>query len=70
MGHIRSIFKPGASISQGFATVVVTTAGGTVWSGFVTSESADALELRDIAGNAHTIKVSDIKSRQELEQVL
>jgi putative heme-binding domain-containing protein len=35
--------------------------------GFVTSESAGKIEMRDIAGNAHNFKVSNIKSRTELK---
>jgi putative heme-binding domain-containing protein len=39
------------------------------YAGFVTSETAETLELRDISGKSHTIKAGDIKSRQELELV-
>jgi putative heme-binding domain-containing protein len=63
----ESILKPNASISQGFATVLITTKDDQTRMGFVTGESADALILRDISGAAHTIKTSDIAKREELE---
>ncbi len=63
----ESILKPNASISQGFATVSVLTKDNKSMVGFVTSESADKIEMRDIAGQAHNFKVSNIKSRTELK---
>ena len=63
----ESILKPNASISQGFATVSVLTKDNKSMVGFVTSESAGKIEMRDIAGNAHNFKVSNIKSRTELK---
>ena len=79
MGHIgsimkrdqiaESILKPNASISQGFPSVLLQTKDGKSFSGFINAETAEAVELRDIAGNTHTLKAGDLKSRQELEQV-
>ncbi len=63
----ESILKPSASISQGFATVMVTTKDGKALSGFVSAETADQIEMRDIAGQVHKVKTSDIKQRHELE---
>ncbi len=63
----ESILKPNASISQGFATVSITTKGGATMVGFVTGESADELEMRDIAGQVHRYKTADIAARHELE---
>lgn len=63
----ESILKPNASISQGFATVLVTTKDGKSMTGFVTGESADKITLRDITGAAHTISTKDIKERREQE---
>ncbi|HRP57442.1 c-type cytochrome [Agriterribacter sp.] len=63
----ESILKPNASISQGFATVLVTTKDGKNMMGFVTGESADRIVLRDITGAAHTINTKDIKERKEQE---
>ncbi len=63
----ESILKPNASISQGFATVQVTTRDKKAYVGFVTAQSAEAIEIRDIAGKASRVKVDNIKERKELE---
>ena len=63
----ESILKPNASISQGFATVLITTKNKREYMGFVTSESAERLILRDITGQTTTIKTADISSRKEME---
>ncbi|MFS4456987.1 hypothetical protein [Maribacter sp. 2304DJ31-5] len=63
----ESILKPNASISQGFSTVQIRTKGEKNYIGFVTSESASALTIRNIAGLATEIKKSDISERKELE---
>ncbi|HEY9533364.1 MAG TPA: HEAT repeat domain-containing protein [Mucilaginibacter sp.] len=63
----ESILKPSASISQGFATNVITAKGGKNYMGFVTAESADRLVMRDITGAVFTVKTSDILTRKELE---
>ena len=63
----ESILKPNASISQGFATVMVSKKDGGAMSGFVSAETAGEVEMRDIAGNVHKIKTANIKDRQELE---
>ncbi|MCE7059848.1 c-type cytochrome [Dyadobacter sp. CY343] len=63
----ESILKPNASISQGFASVLITTKGDQSYMGFVSEESAEKLVLRDITGAVYTFKMSDITSRKELE---
>ena len=63
----ESILKPNASISQGFATVMITAKGDKSYMGFVTEESAGQLVLRDIAGQVTRIKTSDIIKREEME---
>ena len=63
----ESILKPNASISQGFATVMITAKGNKTYMGFVTGESAGELTLRDIAGQVTRIKTSDIVKREEME---
>lgn len=64
---VESILKPNASISQGFASVQITTNDGKFFMGFVTAESAEALTIRDIAGNATKLEKKNIKQRKELE---
>ncbi|MBE9462343.1 c-type cytochrome [Dyadobacter subterraneus] len=63
----ESILKPNASISQGFASVVIEAKGGKSYMGFITQESAAKVVMRDITGQLYTIKTSDIVSRKELE---
>ena len=63
----ESILKPNASISQGFATVQVDTKDNKTYVGFVTAQSADSIEIRDIAGKANRIKASDVSGRKDLE---
>jgi putative heme-binding domain-containing protein len=63
----ESILKPSASISQGFATNVITAKGNQVYMGFVTEQTADQITLRNITGDVFTVKTADIISRKELE---
>jgi putative heme-binding domain-containing protein len=63
----ESILKPNASISQGFATVMIDTKDEKSYVGFVTAESAERLVIRNIAGQAFTILADNIKERKELE---
>ena len=63
----ESILKPNASISQGFASVMITTNDGKTFMGFVTGESAQELTIRDIGGNATKLEKKNIKERKELE---
>ncbi|SEN98137.1 putative heme-binding domain-containing protein [bacterium A37T11] len=62
----ESILKPNASISQGFATNMITAKGGKSYMGFVTAENARQLILQDMAGQSTTIKTADILTRKEL----
>jgi putative heme-binding domain-containing protein len=63
----ESILKPNASISQGFATVLITAKGNKSYTGFVTAETADKITMRDIAGQVSTVRTADIISRKEME---
>jgi len=63
----ESILKPDASISQGFATVMISAKGDKTYMGFITEETAAKVVMRNIAGEVFTIKTSDILSRKEME---
>ncbi len=63
----ESILKPNASISQGFATVLITTKNKKEYMGFVTSETPERITMRDITGQITNIKVADIAQRKEME---
>lgn len=49
----ESILKPNASISQGFATNLLTTRDGQTYSGFITKSSSEVTEIRDVTGQIH-----------------
>lgn len=76
MGHIggimtrdqiaEAILNPNATISQGFATVLITTLDGNTLSGFISRETADEVDIRDISGSVFTLKTEDISDRSEL----
>lgn len=63
----ESILKPNASISQGFATVLITAKGNKTYTGFITEESPARLVLRDITGRVYSLKAADVLSRREME---
>lgn len=63
----ESILKPSASISQGFASVMITAKGDRTYMGFITEETAAKVVMRNIAGEVFTIKAGDILSRKEME---
>jgi putative heme-binding domain-containing protein len=63
----ESILKPDASISQGFASVHVTTKDKKDYVGFITQESADKLVMRNTSGEVFTVKAENILTRKELE---
>lgn len=76
MGHIggimtpsqiaEAILNPNATISQGFATVLITTLDGNTFSGFISRETADEVDIRDITGSVSTLNTQDITDRSEL----
>lgn len=63
----ESILKPNASISQGFATYLITTKEGKTYHGFISKASADITEIRNIVGQIFTINTNDIVKRERLE---
>jgi putative heme-binding domain-containing protein len=63
----ESILKPNASISQGFASVHITTKDKKEYVGFVTQESADRVVMRNTSGEVFTVSTANILARNELE---
>lgn len=63
----ESILNPNASISQGFATMQITTKDGKIHTGFVTAQSSERTVMRDITGKVYTIQAKDIAERKELK---
>lgn len=60
-----AIVKPNDRISQGFATFNIKTKDGKVLQGFVSKETADQIELRNIVGQIFTIPTANIVERKE-----
>jgi putative heme-binding domain-containing protein len=63
----ESVLKPNASISQGFATVMITAKGDKTYMGFITEETSEKVVMRNIVGDVFTIKAADILTRKEME---
>ncbi len=67
---IESILKPSAKIAQGFETYLFELADGKVVTGFVVSESAKAVLIRDATGAQRELKLAQIESRTIQKQSL
>lgn len=61
----EAILDPNATVSQGFATNVITTNDDQSHMGFVTFESAEKVTLRNITGQETTIETKNIRSREK-----
>lgn len=66
----EAILDPNKTLAQGFITNQFTMKDGSVHLGFVTREGSDVVAVRDIAGQAREIKVSDVAKRDHLTQSL
>jgi putative heme-binding domain-containing protein len=62
----ESILLPHKTIAQGFATTALVLEDGKSLVGFVTSEAADLLVLRDAQGAEHRVAKSAIEERTKL----
>jgi len=64
---IESILKPEAKIAQGFETLAFTTKSGKIITGFVVSESSQAILLRQTTGVSLELKKDSIEERTPLK---
>lgn len=64
---VESILKPSAKIAQGFDTYSFITTSGKVVTGFVVSESAETIEIRQNDGIAVRLKQGEIDERVKQE---
>ena len=64
---LESVLKPSAKIAQGFDTYAFITVEGKQVSGFVTSESANSVQVRQADGVSVKIMTEDIEVRRKLE---
>ena len=62
---LESIIKPNAKIAQGFATQIFATEEGLTYTGFVTREAGDEVEIRTAEGKSIVISKNIIEARKE-----
>ncbi len=62
---LESIIKPNAKIAQGFATQIFATEEGLTYTGFVTREAGDEVEIRTAEGKSVVISKNIIEARKE-----
>jgi putative membrane-bound dehydrogenase-like protein len=65
---VESILKPSAKIAQGFETYTFELKDGRVFTGFVVSESAAAVLIRDATGVQRELKQGALEARQRQNQ--
>jgi putative heme-binding domain-containing protein len=64
---VESILKPSAKIAQGFETQAFKLSSDDVVEGFVSRESGDEVEVRNVQGTAAVLKKKDIVARVKRE---
>jgi putative heme-binding domain-containing protein len=64
---VESILKPGAKVSQGFETQWFQMEDGLNYEGFVVRESADEIEMRNVAGAVTVLKKKEVEERGKRE---
>jgi putative membrane-bound dehydrogenase-like protein len=65
---VESILKPSAKIAQGYETYVFSTLDGRVFTGFVVSEGADAVLIREPTSVQRELKQAEIEARVQQRQ--
>ncbi|MBL8868702.1 MAG: c-type cytochrome, partial [Planctomycetaceae bacterium] len=65
---IESIVSPSAKLAQGFDSWQFLTSDGEVLTGFVVTESADKVVIRDSQGIMHELAQGDIEERKKQEK--
>ncbi len=64
---VESILKPSAKLAQGYEAYSFAMADGRVVSGFVVSEGASSVQVRESSGALRELKRSDIEERRRQE---
>lgn len=63
---IDSLLEPSKKLKEGYATTVVNTKDGGVFSGFLVREDAREVLLRDAVGTTQSIPVADVAGKQNI----
>jgi putative membrane-bound dehydrogenase-like protein len=61
---VESILKPSAKIAQGYEAYSFATASGRVFTGFVVSEGAATIQIRESSGDLHELKRAELEERR------
>jgi putative heme-binding domain-containing protein len=61
---VESILKPSAKIAQGYEAYRFATASGRVFTGFVVSEGAATIQIRESSGDLHELKRAELEERR------
>jgi putative heme-binding domain-containing protein len=64
---VESILKPSAKIAQGYEAYTFAMVDGRVFSGFVVSEGASTVQVREASGALRELKRSEIEERKRQE---
>jgi putative heme-binding domain-containing protein len=64
---VESILKPGAKIAQGYEAYIFAMADGRAFSGFIVSEGAAVVQVRESSGALHELKRANIEERRRQE---
>ena len=67
---LDNIIHPNAGIAFGYEPWLITTKKGQTYYGFLVSDGADALVVKGIKGQKHTILASDVFSRRQYKTSL
>src|SRR5262249_33049709 len=65
---VESILKPSAKIAQGFETYRFDMTDGKVYTGFVVSEGANTVLMRESTGVQRALPRKEIEERHKLDQ--
>ena len=61
---VESILKPSAKIAQGYEAYSFATTSGRVFTGFVVSEGAATIQIRESSGELHELKRAELEERR------
>jgi putative membrane-bound dehydrogenase-like protein len=64
---VESILKPSAKFAQGYETYSFAMVDGRVFTGFVVSEGASVVQIRESSGTLHELKRADVEERRRQE---
>ena len=65
---VESILKPSEKIAQGFETTTFTMTTGKIFTGFVVSQSAEDVSIREVTGVQRKLKQKEIESKEIQKQ--